>query len=201
MSLGYAIAYRLGLTPWVRAGEGGAVQFTGLLAREEGGPPPHGAALDLGCGTGAHSLELAQRGWTVTGVDVVPAALRTARQQADAAGLPVRFVEADVTALAAAGIGSDFRFLLDVGCFHGLRDAQRAAMSRAITAVAADDATLLLLAFRQGRRWPLPRGAGRDDVARTFAGWTIIDEEPASTAGLPKPLHSTAPHWYRLRRA
>ena len=35
MSTGYAIAYRLGITPWERAGRGAGEHFTHLIAREE----------------------------------------------------------------------------------------------------------------------------------------------------------------------
>jgi ubiquinone/menaquinone biosynthesis C-methylase UbiE len=53
-----------------------------------------GRLLDLGCGGGAPALAFAERGWTVTGVDVSPAQLDLARArgidvvQADAATLP-----------------------------------------------------------------------------------------------------------------
>jgi SAM-dependent methyltransferase len=52
-------------------------------------------ALDVGCGTGFLSLELAARGHRVTGVDLAPAMLAAARAKAAAQGLSARFEEAD----------------------------------------------------------------------------------------------------------
>jgi len=68
VSVFYQIAYRIGFTPWEEA------------ATER--QPPLGAALDLGCGTGGWAIELARRGWVVTGVDLVPTAIAKARKRA-----------------------------------------------------------------------------------------------------------------------
>jgi ubiquinone/menaquinone biosynthesis C-methylase UbiE len=59
-------------------------------------------ALDAGCGTGFLSLELAVRGHRVTGVDFAPAMLAEARRKAAAAGLSIRFEEADAEHLPFA---------------------------------------------------------------------------------------------------
>ena len=59
------------------------------------GLQPGAAVLDLCCGVGRHSLELARRGYTVTGVDRTAAYLQTARDTADAEGLAVEWIEAD----------------------------------------------------------------------------------------------------------
>lgn len=56
--------------------------ISGLFDREESGrQAPYGSALDLGCGTGMQAVELARRGWQVTGVEIVPKALRAVRMR------------------------------------------------------------------------------------------------------------------------
>jgi len=200
VSTGYRIAYRLGFTPWERAGRHGKSQLDGLLDEVEQGAPPYGRALDVGCGRGEHSLTMAGRGWDVTGIDAVPRALAAARSRADAAGTPVRFLEADVTNMRAV-VGEDYRLLLDVGCFHGLNPDQRGAYAREATSVAAPGATLLLMAFGPGGRGPVPRGATRDEIARTFRDWSLLADGAAETAGMPGPLKKLAPRWYSLRRS
>lgn len=59
---------------------------------------PGSAVLDVGCGTGRHAVELARRGFAVTGLDVSPGMLAQARARADAADVEVEWVYADATA-------------------------------------------------------------------------------------------------------
>ncbi len=56
-----------------------------------------GRALDVACGEGRNAVWLAERGWTVTGVDFSAAGLDKARQLAEARGVSVRWTVADVT--------------------------------------------------------------------------------------------------------
>jgi len=57
---------------------------------------PGARILDLACGHGRHSLELARRGFRVTGVDLSPRSLDLAREAAAAESLDVDFVRADM---------------------------------------------------------------------------------------------------------
>ena len=58
------------------------------------GVRPPAAVADFGCGHGRHAIELARRGFDVTGIDRNPGSLVLARQAAGA-GLTTSFVEAD----------------------------------------------------------------------------------------------------------
>ena len=51
--------------------------------------------LDLGCGTGRHTIELAKRGYNVTGVDLSDSQLARAREKAAKNGLDINFIKQD----------------------------------------------------------------------------------------------------------
>jgi len=64
---------------------------------EELNLPSGSSILDIGCGTGRHSVELARRGYQVTGVDVSFRILAEAKKAAREAGVEVEFIHADAT--------------------------------------------------------------------------------------------------------
>ncbi|HEX3388692.1 MAG TPA: class I SAM-dependent methyltransferase [Streptosporangiaceae bacterium] len=83
-----------------------------MLDREEAERSrPPGRALDLGCGRGLYTPELARRGWQAVGIDYVPAAIQAASRR-PAQG--VTYVVGDVTDLPSAHLGA-FSFFLDIG--------------------------------------------------------------------------------------
>jgi len=55
--------------------------------------------LDIGCGTGRHALELARRGYKVTGIDLSERQISIARQKAEKENLDVKFARADAREL------------------------------------------------------------------------------------------------------
>jgi len=72
--------------------------------------PPGSRILDVGCGTGRHSVALAKHGYAMTGVDLSDGMLAKAAERAHGAGVTVEWVQADATVWRAtnpfgAGIG------------------------------------------------------------------------------------------------
>ena len=55
------------------------------------------SVLDVGCGTGRHAIELARRGYPVTGVDISAGMLEQAKKEAQAAGVEVQWRQDDAT--------------------------------------------------------------------------------------------------------
>lgn len=56
--------------------------------------------LDIGCGTGRHSIELARRGYSVVGVDLSLSQLNRAKEKAAALGVDVDFRQGDARRLS-----------------------------------------------------------------------------------------------------
>jgi cyclopropane fatty-acyl-phospholipid synthase-like methyltransferase len=202
--MNYRLAYAIGFHPWEDLAEHPpfVTKLLQLVAREETGrEPPYGPALDLGTGSAVWGVQLAKRGWRVTGVEIVEKALRRARERIDEASVEMRLVRADVTALQRTDVGSGFRLVLDTGTFHGLSDAHREAMGREVSAIAAPDATVLLDCFAPLRRGPLPRGASPAAVEAAFPGWEVTDIEDADTdPDVLARVFKFNERFYRLRR-
>lgn len=61
------------------------------------------SVVDFGCGTGNHSIPLAQRGYKITGIDVSSDMLNVARQKSINVGSQIKWVEGDVRYVEAGG--------------------------------------------------------------------------------------------------
>lgn len=111
-----------------------------FVEEECGGLPP-GRALDLGCGEGRNAVWLAGRGWRVTGADFSAVALAKGRARAEAAGVEVEWVEADVTAWDPPAGAFDLVAVVYVQ----LPPADRAALLGHAAAALAPGGTLLVI--------------------------------------------------------
>ncbi|WP_277213810.1 class I SAM-dependent methyltransferase [Isoptericola croceus] len=164
----YEWMYRWGIRPWEKYPRAAATSIDAHLDAVEGSRSgARGRALDLGCGRGLYTLELARRGWQAVGVDLVPRAVEEARRR-DRAGI-AEFAVADVTALGAADLGA-FDLFLDIGCFQGLDADQRAAMGHGVTASAREGAVVLILAFGVTRWRSQIGGVSAGEVVEAFPG-------------------------------
>jgi SAM-dependent methyltransferase len=198
----YGAMYLFGLTPWDR--ETPNPRLVAAVAGQSAAAP--GRALELGCGTGTNSVYLAQQGWDVTAIDLVPKALGSARRKAQAAKVNPRFIKGDVTRLNKLGLGRQYDLLFDIGCFHAIPVARRDGYVQSVSTAAAPGSTLLLIGqFARPARDASKAGVTPEEVRRRFNGWELLSEERMP----PQPLRDGQPDraadwfeiWhYQLRR-
>ena len=119
-------------------------------------PQHHPRAIDLGCGTGANVVYLAQQGFDATGVDFSAVAIARARTRAASANAHPRFVCGDLTAPAIEGLDGPFDLLVDFGTLDDLRGDDRRAMAATIDRLARPGSLFLEYCF-YGRTEELPR--------------------------------------------
>jgi len=182
----YNTAYRVARMPW----EIGPRPELVALVRD--GVLTPGRALDLGCGTGANSVFLAQHGFDVTGVDFAPAALAKAARAAETAGVTVDLIEDDLTGLRR--VSGPFDVLVDYGTLDDLSRSDRDRYVRSVVPLARPGARFLLWCFqwppRRLDRWLgfMPMAPG--EAARRFGDEFTIEqlggtERPAMRRFIP----------------
>jgi SAM-dependent methyltransferase len=110
-----------------------------LVSEVEGLRP--GRALDLACGAGRNAVWLAERGWTVTGVDFSDVALEKARALAEGRGVDVEWVQADLVEWRPAGGAFDLVVVL----YLHLPGAERRRVLECAAEAVAPGGTLLVL--------------------------------------------------------
>lgn len=193
----YKLLYRFGLVPWERRD----VEDSWKAVFERPDAPAPGRALDVGCGSGRDAVYLAQRGWHVTAVDFVDEALANAKRRAAEAGVEVQWVKADVARLGEIGLEPGYTLLYDFGCIHGLPDDARRGAAAGLTELAAPLATLLLGAFKRGRRLLLPTGMDQEEVVALLSdSWELQEVRSVATDDMPRPVRKAEPTGYRFTR-
>jgi SAM-dependent methyltransferase len=107
-------AYREGTPPW----DSSKPHAELIRVLEEYRLRPQ-TVLEIGCGSGADAILLAQRRFEVTAVDCSPIAIERARLRAEQHGALLRFVLDDVFDFAHSAGPSDFVY--DAGLYHFIR--------------------------------------------------------------------------------
>ncbi|WNM33692.1 class I SAM-dependent methyltransferase [Streptomyces sp. Li-HN-5-11] len=153
----------------------------------------HGRVLDVGCGTGEHTLMAARLGLEATGIDLATNALDIAAKKAEERDLRARFLRHDARRLA--DLGERFDVVLDSLVFHGFGGAERAAYVESLSAAVKPGGCYFMLCFRDEP----PTSSGRvhrltpEEIRTAFTdGWrvdaidpiTIESALPACTDGI-----------------
>ena len=134
--------------------------------------------LDVGCGTGRHAVELARRGFRVTGVDISKGMLDQARAAAAEAGVEIELVRADVSKRLPPG-PFDVALCLCEGAFGLLGDSDSSAdhdlsILANINGALADGAPLMLTALNA---LAMIRRVSDEDVrSGRFDPQTLVEE-------------------------
>jgi SAM-dependent methyltransferase len=155
-----------------------------LLVDEVAGLPP-GRALDLAAGEGRNALWLAAEGWKVAAVDFAGAGLAKGRRRAEALGLAVEWIEADVCTWPAPPATFDLVAVL----YLQLPAPQLGqALSRAAVAL-APGGTLVVIGhdvrnLDEGVGGPQDRGV-LIDPTHVAAGLAGLEVERAETVERP----------------
>ena len=165
--------------------------------------------LDVGCGTGEHTILLTRLGYDVLGVDAAPTAIDQARENAAAKGVDARFEVAD-----ALNLGAEARYdtIVDSALFHIFDDADRPRYVASLHAACKPGALVHVLALSDKGRGFGPEvsesvirdafGAGWELEAldeTTYRG--VVQDRQAEAIGLPVGSVVDEPAWLaRARR-
>ncbi|MGB2918692.1 MAG: class I SAM-dependent methyltransferase [Mycobacterium sp.] len=147
----------------------------------------NGRVLDVGCGTGEHTILLARGGVDVLGVDGAPAAVEQARRNAEDQGVGARFEVADALRL---GDAPGYDTIVDSALFHIFDDADRATYVRSLHAATRPGAAVFVLALSDAGRGFGPEVSEATIRDAFGAGWEIEDLAATTYRGLVTEVHS-----------
>ncbi|SEF24454.1 Methyltransferase domain-containing protein [Amycolatopsis pretoriensis] len=140
----------------------------------------HGEVLDAGCGEGATSVRLAERGFTTVGLDQSPTAIELARAEAARRGLTgATFSVADISTFT--GYDGRFGTIVDSTLFHSMPVELREGYQESIVRAAAPGASYFVLVFDSATVPSGPVNPVSADELREVVGayWTIDEIRPA----------------------
>jgi len=148
-----------------------------------------GKVLDVGCGTGEHTILLTGLGYDVLGIDFAPEAVEQARRNADAKGAGARFEVADAMNLPA---GPRYDTILDSALFHIFDDADRPKYVASLHGAVLPGGIVHVLALSDQGRGFGPQVSG-ETIRDAFGdGWELEALEPATYRGVVTEVHADA---------
>ncbi|MGO9186228.1 class I SAM-dependent methyltransferase, partial [Mycobacterium sp.] len=153
--------------------------------------------LDAGCGEGAISLALAQRGYTTVGLDASPTAIELARREAERRGLSnAGFEVADISTFT--GYDGRFNTVVDSTLFHSMPIELREGYQRSIVRAAAPGASYFVLVFDKAAVPDGPINAvTAEELREVVSKYWVVDEIrpariyaklPEGIDGMPGPV-------------
>jgi SAM-dependent methyltransferase len=168
----------------------------------------HSKVLDVGCGTGEHTILLTRLGYDVVGIDFAPNAIEQAGANAVEKGVDARFWVADAMNLGEAG----YQTIVDSALFHIFDDADRSRYVSSLHAAVRPGGIVHVLALSDAGRGFGPQ-VSESDIRDAFGdGWVldaldtttyrgVVQEGQADAIGLPVGSRVDEPAWLvRARR-
>jgi SAM-dependent methyltransferase len=167
-----------------------------------------GKVLDVGCGTGEHTILLTRLGYDVLGIDFAPEAVEQARRNAEEKGVGARFEVAD-----AMNLPDDPRYdtMVDSALFHIFYDTDRPKYVASLHNACKPGGTVHVLALSTAGRGFGPE-VSDDTIRAAFAdGWElealdettyrgVVTEVHAEEIGLPIGTRVDEPAWLARAR-
>lgn len=166
--------YRAGTTPWDK---GTVAPEVIEFARQH--PGRNAWAVDIGCGTGTHGRELARNDYRVVALDLSFVAIQKARDAARREGLAWFGVQGSASQLDLFQV--ELAAALDVGCFHGLSQADQLAYAKALDRRLTEGGYYLLYAAhpRPAGEVGGPPGVDPDVILEIFgARFHLLERQP-----------------------
>jgi cyclopropane fatty-acyl-phospholipid synthase-like methyltransferase len=112
--------------------------------------------LEIGCGTGTNAIYLAERGFSITAVDLSSLAIETAKKKLAETDVKVDFRQADLA--EDPDVGGPFDFVFDRGVYHTVRGDHLRALLGLLGRVTNPSALYVVLAGNANEKYEYEMG-------------------------------------------
>jgi len=158
----YELIYRLVPVDWIFGPSSQLEHFVDMVIDDK---IQSGSAITLGCGVGRETIYLAERGFSVIGVDFSPTAIQKARRRAKAKGVEVEFIVDDLTNLQHTS--GSYDLVMDFGALNDLSQAARDLYMKNVFPLTKPGGYYVMFSF--------DRMLSPDEVAQRFGERFLIE--------------------------